>query len=205
MFPQFQYPAYGFPQFPRQQVWSQTYWLVCESRYFRVDAHSRFKSIWLIDHPQGFPYFVPSYGYPQQRNTVVLQPNKGQQNLERTTQRPQLPLQVRRARWNEVKEKIFTSLCILIKNNQRHSSVLNFSRVIFFKTLVWWKFPCMQRVFIAHFRAHWPNISLTTKIFIEKKVKWIKISEILCLAPVLFWRFELSFRTYADNDDKDNT
>uniref|UniRef100_A0A3B4T8U9 Odontogenic, ameloblast associated n=1 Tax=Seriola dumerili TaxID=41447 RepID=A0A3B4T8U9_SERDU len=60
MFPQFQYPAYGFPQFPRHQ---------------------------------GFPYFVPSYGYPQQRNTVVLQPNKGQQNLERTTQRPQLPLQ----------------------------------------------------------------------------------------------------------------
>ncbi|GLD66898.1 gamma-gliadin-like isoform X2 [Lates japonicus] len=60
MFPQFQYPAYGFPQFPRQQ---------------------------------GFPYFVHPYGYPQQRNTVVLQPNKGQQNLERTTQRPQLPLQ----------------------------------------------------------------------------------------------------------------
>ncbi|XP_029995555.1 uncharacterized protein odam isoform X2 [Sphaeramia orbicularis] len=63
MFPQFQYPAYGFPQLPRQQ---------------------------------GFPYFVPPYGYPQQRNTVVLPPNNGQviqPNLERTTQRPQLPLQ----------------------------------------------------------------------------------------------------------------
>ncbi|XP_058497544.1 uncharacterized protein odam [Solea solea] len=60
MFPQFQYPGYGFPQFPRQQ---------------------------------GFQYFMPSYGYPQQRNTVVLPPNNGQQNLERTTQRPQLPLQ----------------------------------------------------------------------------------------------------------------
>ncbi|KAM7394295.1 hypothetical protein PAMP_021108 [Pampus punctatissimus] len=63
MFPQFQYPAYGFPQFPRQQ---------------------------------GFAYFVPPYGYPQQRNNVVLQPNNGQvvqPNLERTTQRPQLPLQ----------------------------------------------------------------------------------------------------------------
>ncbi|XP_035493350.1 gamma-gliadin isoform X1 [Scophthalmus maximus] len=60
MFPHFQYPAYGFPQFPRQQ---------------------------------GFQYFVPSYGYPQQRNAVVLQPNNGQQNLDRTTQRPQLPLQ----------------------------------------------------------------------------------------------------------------
>ncbi|XP_059187671.1 uncharacterized protein odam [Centropristis striata] len=42
---------------------------------------------------QGFPYFVPSYGYPQQRNPVVLQPNNGQQKLERATQRPQLPLQ----------------------------------------------------------------------------------------------------------------
>ncbi|XP_070783334.1 uncharacterized protein odam [Enoplosus armatus] len=60
MFPHFQYPSYGFPQFPRQQ---------------------------------GFPYFVPPYGYPQQRNTVLLQPNNGQQTLERTTQRPQLPLQ----------------------------------------------------------------------------------------------------------------
>uniref|UniRef100_A0A3B4FHH2 Gamma-gliadin-like n=1 Tax=Pundamilia nyererei TaxID=303518 RepID=A0A3B4FHH2_9CICH len=43
--------------------------------------------------PQGFPYFVPAYGYPQQRNNARLQPNNGQQNLERTTQRPQLPLQ----------------------------------------------------------------------------------------------------------------
>uniref|UniRef100_A0A3Q4H6V6 Odontogenic, ameloblast associated n=1 Tax=Neolamprologus brichardi TaxID=32507 RepID=A0A3Q4H6V6_NEOBR len=43
--------------------------------------------------PQGFPYFVPAYGYPQQRNNAGLQPNNGQQNLERTTQRPQLPLQ----------------------------------------------------------------------------------------------------------------
>ncbi|KAL7403754.1 hypothetical protein ABVT39_004699 [Epinephelus coioides] len=60
MFPNFQYPSYGYPQFPRQQ---------------------------------GFPYFLPPYGYPQQRNTAVLQPNNGQQKLERTTQRPQLPLQ----------------------------------------------------------------------------------------------------------------
>ncbi|KAL3067089.1 hypothetical protein OYC64_016939 [Pagothenia borchgrevinki] len=60
MFPQFQYPSYGFPQFPRQQ---------------------------------GYPYFMPPYGYPQQRNTVVMQPNNGQQQLERATQRPQLPLQ----------------------------------------------------------------------------------------------------------------
>lgn len=55
-----------------------------------------------ICHPQGYPYFVPPYGYPQQRNNVVLQPNNGQvaqQNLERTTQRPQLPLQVRHARF----------------------------------------------------------------------------------------------------------
>ncbi|XP_073339407.1 uncharacterized protein odam [Pagrus major] len=42
---------------------------------------------------QGFNYFVPPYAYPQQRNTAVLQPNNGQQTLERTTQRPQLPLQ----------------------------------------------------------------------------------------------------------------
>ncbi|XP_047434946.1 odontogenic ameloblast-associated protein isoform X2 [Mugil cephalus] len=46
-----------------------------------------------IHRQQGYPYFVPPYGYPQQRNTVVLQPNNGQQNLERATQRPQLPLQ----------------------------------------------------------------------------------------------------------------
>uniref|UniRef100_A0A3P8VQN8 Odontogenic, ameloblast associated n=1 Tax=Cynoglossus semilaevis TaxID=244447 RepID=A0A3P8VQN8_CYNSE len=60
MYPQFHYPAYGFPQFPRQQ---------------------------------SYQYFVPSYGYPQQRNTVMLPPNNGQQNPERTTQRTQLPLQ----------------------------------------------------------------------------------------------------------------
>uniref|UniRef100_A0A3Q1J1C0 Uncharacterized protein n=1 Tax=Anabas testudineus TaxID=64144 RepID=A0A3Q1J1C0_ANATE len=59
MYPQFQYPVYGFPQLPRQQ---------------------------------GFPYFMPPYGYPQQRNTMMLQPNNAQQNPERTTQRPQLPL-----------------------------------------------------------------------------------------------------------------
>uniref|UniRef100_A0A8C5D5B5 Uncharacterized LOC114468706 n=2 Tax=Gouania willdenowi TaxID=441366 RepID=A0A8C5D5B5_GOUWI len=57
---QFQYPAFAFPQFHRQQ---------------------------------GFPYFYSPYGYPQQRNTAVLQPNIGQQSLDRTTQRPQLPLQ----------------------------------------------------------------------------------------------------------------
>ncbi|XP_068613097.1 uncharacterized protein [Brachionichthys hirsutus] len=60
MFPSFQYPPYGFPQYPSQQ---------------------------------GFPYFVPPYGYPRQRTNVMLQPNNGQQTLERVTQRPQLPLQ----------------------------------------------------------------------------------------------------------------
>ncbi|XP_029916339.1 uncharacterized protein odam isoform X2 [Myripristis murdjan] len=65
MVPQFQYPAFGFSQQPGMQ---------------------------------GFPYYLPPYGYPQQRSAVVLQPNNGQvsqaqQNLERTTQRPQLPLQ----------------------------------------------------------------------------------------------------------------
>ncbi|TNM86177.1 hypothetical protein fugu_008448 [Takifugu bimaculatus] len=59
MFPQFQYPAYGFPHLPGQQ---------------------------------GFGYFMPPYGYPQQRSTALLPPNNGQ-NLERATQRPQLPLQ----------------------------------------------------------------------------------------------------------------
>ncbi|XP_062281948.1 uncharacterized protein odam [Scomber scombrus] len=59
-FPQFQYPAFGFPQFTGQQ---------------------------------GLPYFLAPYGYPQQRNNVVLQPNNGQRNQEKTTQRPQLPLQ----------------------------------------------------------------------------------------------------------------
>lgn len=65
MFPQFQYPAYGYPQLTRQQ---------------------------------GFSYYMPRYGYPQQRNVVPQQqPNNGQAqpstNLDRTTQRPQLPLQ----------------------------------------------------------------------------------------------------------------
>ncbi|XP_032417858.1 uncharacterized protein odam isoform X1 [Xiphophorus hellerii] len=59
MYPQFQYPSFGFPQLHRQQ---------------------------------GYSYFIPRYGYAQQRNTAVL-PNNGQQKLERTTQRPQLPLQ----------------------------------------------------------------------------------------------------------------
>ncbi|MED6276544.1 hypothetical protein AMECASPLE_011364, partial [Ameca splendens] len=59
MYPQLQYPSFGFPQLHRQQSYS---------------------------------YFVPRYGFAQQRNTGVL-PNNGQQNQERTTQRPQLPLQ----------------------------------------------------------------------------------------------------------------
>ncbi|KAM9856835.1 uncharacterized protein odam isoform 2-T2 [Aulostomus maculatus] len=46
-----------------------------------------------LPRQQGFAYFMPPYGYPQQRSPVVLQPNKAQHNLERTTQRPQLPLQ----------------------------------------------------------------------------------------------------------------
>ncbi|CAL8332698.1 unnamed protein product [Lota lota] len=44
---------------------------------------------------QGYPYYLPPYGYPQ-RNPMVLQPNQGQvnqQTLDRTTQKPQLPLQ----------------------------------------------------------------------------------------------------------------
>uniref|UniRef100_A0A3B3ZQL0 Uncharacterized protein n=1 Tax=Periophthalmus magnuspinnatus TaxID=409849 RepID=A0A3B3ZQL0_9GOBI len=63
MYPQFQYPAYGYPQLTRQQ---------------------------------GFSYYFPRYGYPQQRNTAPLPPNNGQvqPNVDRTTQRPQLPLQV---------------------------------------------------------------------------------------------------------------
>lgn len=64
MFPQFQYPAYGYPQLTRQQ---------------------------------GFSYFLPRYGYTQQRNVLPQQPNNGpvlpNSNLDRTTQRPQLPLQ----------------------------------------------------------------------------------------------------------------
>ncbi|KAM6940101.1 uncharacterized protein odam [Xenentodon cancila] len=48
-----------------------------------------------LQRQQSFSYFLPPYGYPQQRGTAVLQPNNGQQNLERTTQRPQRPLQVR--------------------------------------------------------------------------------------------------------------
>ncbi|CAL8328941.1 unnamed protein product [Merluccius merluccius] len=49
---------------------------------------------------QGYPYYLSPYGYPQ-RNPMMLQPNQGQVNqvnqqaLERTTQKPQLPLQVR--------------------------------------------------------------------------------------------------------------
>ncbi|KAM3623811.1 uncharacterized protein V6R79_015698 [Siganus canaliculatus] len=62
MFPQFQFPSFGIPQFPRQQ---------------------------------GYSYFVPPFGYPQQRNAgAVLQPNNGQPILERATQKPQLPLQI---------------------------------------------------------------------------------------------------------------
>uniref|UniRef100_A0A3Q3Q6C0 Uncharacterized protein n=1 Tax=Monopterus albus TaxID=43700 RepID=A0A3Q3Q6C0_MONAL len=49
---------------------------------------------------QGFTYYVAPYGYPQQRNPGVLPPNNGQQNLERPTQRPQLPLQT----WGTQKE-----------------------------------------------------------------------------------------------------
>ncbi|CAL8288345.1 unnamed protein product [Arctogadus glacialis] len=72
MTPQFQYPVYGYPQ---QQP-----------------------------NMQGYPYYMPPYGYPQ-RNPMVMQPNQGQVNqlnqpnqqtpLDRTTQKPQLPLQTR--------------------------------------------------------------------------------------------------------------
>ncbi|KAJ3614324.1 hypothetical protein NHX12_017898 [Muraenolepis orangiensis] len=44
---------------------------------------------------QGYPYYLSPYGYPQ-RNSMVLQPNQGQMNqqiLDRTTKKPQLPLQ----------------------------------------------------------------------------------------------------------------
>ncbi|CAL9700209.1 unnamed protein product [Knipowitschia caucasica] len=68
MYPQFQYPAFGYPQLNRQQP--------------------------------GYPYFFPRYGFPQQRNSAALQPvsGTGQQQLptstlDRSTQRPQLPLQ----------------------------------------------------------------------------------------------------------------
>ncbi|XP_059902617.1 proline-rich proteoglycan 2 isoform X1 [Gadus macrocephalus] len=70
MTPQFQYPVYGYPQ---QQP-----------------------------NMQGYPYYLTPFGYPQ-RNPMVMQPNQGQVNqlnqpnqqtpLDRTTQKPQLPLQ----------------------------------------------------------------------------------------------------------------
>ncbi|XP_056264763.1 uncharacterized protein odam [Pseudoliparis swirei] len=62
---------------------------------FQVFPHFQYPSYGFPQLPrqQGFPYFMPPYAYPQQRNNVVLQPNNGQQKLERTTQRPQLPLQ----------------------------------------------------------------------------------------------------------------
>ncbi|XP_068583584.1 PAX-interacting protein 1 isoform X1 [Cebidichthys violaceus] len=63
---------------------------------FQVFPHFQYPSYGFPQLPrqQGFSYFLPPYGYPQQRNNVVLQPNNGQkQQLERTTQRPQLPLQ----------------------------------------------------------------------------------------------------------------
>ena len=53
-----------------------------------------------LPSPQGYPYYLPPYGYPQ-RNPMVQQPNQGQVNQfnqqtppDRTTQKPQLPLQV---------------------------------------------------------------------------------------------------------------
>ncbi|XP_034387065.1 vacuolar protein sorting-associated protein 27 [Cyclopterus lumpus] len=62
---------------------------------FQMFPHFQYPSYGFPQLPrqQGFPYFMPPYGYPQQRNNVLLQPNNGQQKLERTTQRPQLPLQ----------------------------------------------------------------------------------------------------------------
>ncbi|XP_054461032.1 uncharacterized protein odam isoform X2 [Anoplopoma fimbria] len=62
---------------------------------FQAFPHFQYPSYGFPQLPrqQGFPYFVSPYGYPQQRNNVVLQPNNGQQKLERTTQRPQFPLQ----------------------------------------------------------------------------------------------------------------
>ncbi|XP_031727257.1 uncharacterized protein odam [Anarrhichthys ocellatus] len=62
---------------------------------FQVFPHFQYPSYGFPQLPreQGFSYFFPPYGYPQQRNNVMLQPNNGQQQLERTTQRPQLPLQ----------------------------------------------------------------------------------------------------------------
>ncbi|XP_056136464.1 uncharacterized protein odam [Lampris incognitus] len=65
MVPQYQYPAYGYPQQPGMP---------------------------------GYPYYLAPYGYPQQRNALMFQPNNGQvgpvqQSLEKTTQKPQLSLQ----------------------------------------------------------------------------------------------------------------
>uniref|UniRef100_A0A3Q3VZW2 Uncharacterized protein n=1 Tax=Mola mola TaxID=94237 RepID=A0A3Q3VZW2_MOLML len=49
----------------------------------------------LFPRQQGFGYFVPPYGYPQQGNAAVMPPNSDQQVLERPAEKPQLPLQVR--------------------------------------------------------------------------------------------------------------
>lgn len=78
--------------------------------FYTTDIQSCIQYFYLF---QGYPYF---YGYPHERNAAVL-PNNGQQNLERTTQRPQLPLQVIFHQLS-FSLKIFTHF-IWIKMNQK--------------------------------------------------------------------------------------
>lgn len=102
MFPQYQYPFNGFPQFPAQQVQSEK-----NSSQRSCTKPSSPSDLNRFCRLQGFPYFISPYGFPQQRNPVMPQLNNAQQALERTTQRPQLPLQVRwavghREEWEEL-------------------------------------------------------------------------------------------------------
>lgn len=92
IFPQFQYPTYGFPQLPRQQVWSRT--------HKPLWKHQWITSFNVCFHSQGFPYFLPPYVYP-----VLQPPNNPQQNLDRETQSPQLPLQVRHVRPHKAEKR----------------------------------------------------------------------------------------------------
>ncbi|CAG01280.1 unnamed protein product [Tetraodon nigroviridis] len=78
---------------------------------------------------QSFGYFVPPYGYPQQRNPAVLPPNGPP--VGRATQRPQLPLQVR---YQKTVGALFWSCRTSLQNQpgQNHSYLHFCTSALFF-------------------------------------------------------------------------
>ncbi len=136
-------------------VVKHTHISVCKGQCLYLKAHSRLKVNFFC--PQGFSYFLPPFGFPQQRNNVVLQPNNGQQTLERTTQRPQLPLQVRHARWHWWRKDVSSVFERTLRRKNSHFRLQS----IYYKSYLKW----IMNDIITAFENIWNSIFICYKLF----------------------------------------